>query len=70
MGIQFDGFVKLPRDGVYAFHLKSDDGSDLLVGDPRPLQVEVIGSDGLVEGHRIPDDRVLVNEDTSFWAEL
>jgi signal transduction histidine kinase len=70
VGMQFDGFVKLPRDGVYTFHLKSDDGSDLLVGDARPLRVEVIGSDSLVEGHRIPDGHVLVNEDTSFWAVL
>jgi len=70
VGMQFDGFVKLPRDGVYTFYLKSDDGSDLLVGDARPPRVEVIGSYSLVEGHRIADDHVLVNEDTSFWAEL
>jgi hypothetical protein len=70
VGLQFDGYLKVPRDGVYTFYLKSDDGTDLLVGETRPLRVEITGSDGLVEGQPIVDNHVLVNEASSFWAEL
>jgi signal transduction histidine kinase len=70
VGLQFDGFFKVPREGVYTFYLKSDDGSDLFVGESKPVRLEVIGSDGIVEGHSIADDRNLVGEQNSFWAEL
>lgn len=32
-GLTFDGFVKVPIDGVYAFSINSDDGSRLYVSD-------------------------------------
>jgi signal transduction histidine kinase len=70
VGMQFDGFLKVPRDGVYTFHLKSDDGSDLFVGNSKPLQIEVTGSNGLVEQHSIVDGRVPTIADKPFWAEL
>jgi len=31
LGIKFTGFLRIPRDGEYTFHLTSDDGSRLLV---------------------------------------
>jgi signal transduction histidine kinase len=34
VGLEFRGFITIPTDGVYTFHLASDDGSRLLVGDP------------------------------------
>ena len=36
------GFLRVPRDGVYAFYTVSDDGSKLYLGD-----VEVVNNDGL-----------------------
>jgi len=33
MGLVFSGYVKIDRDGIYTFHLASDDGSTLHVGD-------------------------------------
>jgi signal transduction histidine kinase len=70
VGIQFDGFLNVPRNGVYTFYLKSDDGGDLSLGDPEPARVEVIGSDGFVERHAIVDGHVPAIERESFWAEL
>jgi S1-C subfamily serine protease len=32
-GLKFTGFVKVPADGVYFFYTKSDDGSQLYIGD-------------------------------------
>lgn len=31
-GLRFEGFLKLPKTGVYTFHLRSDDGSRLQLG--------------------------------------
>jgi signal transduction histidine kinase len=70
VGMQFDGFLKVPRDGVYTFYLKSDDGSDLFVGDPRPIKLEVVGADGLVEPHSISEGRIFAGVDNSYWATL
>jgi signal transduction histidine kinase len=33
-GVRFDGFLTMPRDGVYTFRVSSDDGSRLFVGQP------------------------------------
>jgi hypothetical protein len=41
-GLQFQGFVKLPADGLYAFFTKSDDGSQLRIGDRL-----IVDNDGL-----------------------
>jgi alpha-mannosidase len=41
-GLTFDGYIKIPTDGLYDFYLSSDDGSDLFIGDSL-----VIDNDGL-----------------------
>jgi PA14 domain-containing protein/glucodextranase-like protein/carboxypeptidase-like protein/alpha/beta hydrolase family protein DUF900/thrombospondin type 3 repeat protein len=41
-GFQFNGYVKVEHDGVYNFHLRSDDGSTLWIGDQL-----VVDNDGL-----------------------
>jgi signal transduction histidine kinase len=33
VGLEFNGFITIPRDGVYTFHVASDDGSRLFVGE-------------------------------------
>jgi hexosaminidase len=32
-GLRFTGYLRVPADGVYTFHLVSDDGSRLWIGD-------------------------------------
>ncbi len=41
VGIEFSGFIRLPEDGVYTFHVTSDDGSRLFVG-AASLDIRVI----------------------------
>ena len=42
VGLVFEGFVRVPAEGIYAFHLWSDDGSALFVGGE-----QVVDNDGL-----------------------
>ena len=39
---RFQGYVQVPRDGLYTFYTASDDGSDIYIGDQR-----VVNNDGL-----------------------
>jgi signal transduction histidine kinase len=43
VGLEFSGFIKIPRDGVYTFSVASDDGSRLFVGDPT-VKVRVLSN--------------------------
>ena len=42
VALQFTGTIEVPRDGLYRFHLKSDDGSRLWVGQPK-AHLQVVG---------------------------
>ena len=46
VGLQFDGYLQVPHDGLYIFYLTSDDGSQLFIGE-QPLKLEVLGSSEL-----------------------
>ena len=41
-GLRFTGWIDVPRQGVYTFYTRSDDGSTLSIGDTL-----VVGNDGL-----------------------
>jgi signal transduction histidine kinase len=43
IGLEFNGYLQVPRDGLYTFYLTSDDGSRMFVGE-QPLRLEVIGT--------------------------
>jgi len=51
-GLEFTGYIKVPKDGVYAFFVESDDGSKMYIGDDL-----VIDNDGL---HGLAEKRGLV----------
>ena len=40
--LEFSGFVKISKAGLYTFYTNSDDGSKLMIGD-----TEVVNNDGL-----------------------
>ncbi|HUA39775.1 MAG TPA: ATP-binding protein [Candidatus Sulfopaludibacter sp.] len=48
VGLQFTGYLQIPRDGLYTFYLTSDDGSQLFIGD-QSLRLETIGRIALPE---------------------
>jgi hypothetical protein len=41
-GFQYNGFINIPKNGVYGFYTDSDDGSQLFIGDQL-----VVNNDGL-----------------------
>lgn len=41
-GFRFSGYIQVPRDGLYTFTTRTDDGSTLFIGDKR-----VVDNDGL-----------------------
>ena len=49
-GLVFNGYVKVPADGVYAFGLNTDDGSRLVVADSVVIDNDGIHGDGEVNG--------------------
>jgi signal transduction histidine kinase len=67
VGVQFSGFLEVPRDGVYTFHLRSDDGSRLFVGRPT-LRLEVLGAGQLPEPKPIAIGQSLQESEASRWT--
>lgn len=47
-GLRINGFIRVPRDGIYTFHLTSDDGSKLLIGDRIVIDLD---------GYHAPEER-------------
>src|SRR5208282_1848328 len=43
VGLEFNGFITIPRDGAYTFHVASNDGSRLFVGESS-LDVRVLSN--------------------------
>ena len=48
IGLEFTGYLQVPRDGLYTFYLTSDDGSRLFIDEPPP-DIAVIGTTNLPE---------------------
>jgi len=69
VGLQFDGFIDVPRDGDYIFHVLSDDGSRLFIGDSS-LRIHSVAHE------TIPPPRPMVmkanpEQNPEFqWAEI
>jgi hypothetical protein len=53
-GLTFNGYIKIPSDGLYDFYLSSDDGSFLYIGDSL-----VINNDGLHGTGEVPGEIAL-----------
>ena len=43
VGLEFSGYLEVPRAGLYAFETESDDGSRLFVGE-QPVSLERVGA--------------------------
>jgi hypothetical protein len=67
VGIQFSGYLAVPRDGLYTFRTKSDDGSQLFVGEPS-LQVAVIGRAEWPRPRQIVIGQTLHDGEDGQWA--
>ena len=49
-GLTFDGYIKIPSDGLYRFYLSSDDGSRLTISDTLVVDNDGLHGEGDVTG--------------------
>ena len=69
IGAVFEGFMAVPRAGLYTFHLKSDDGSRIFVGKPT-LRAKVIGVMTQPQPQRITVGQALSAAEDGQWVEV
>lgn len=68
-GVQFQGFLNIPRRGRYTFYLNSDDGSRLFI-DSVPPAISISGVDGLPNPVSISPGQPLAKGANLLWAEV
>jgi signal transduction histidine kinase len=67
IGVQFTGEIEVPRAGLYRFFLKSDDGSQLFVGNSS-LRVAVIGIGEFPRPRPVALGQTLADDEDLRWA--
>ena len=69
VGIQFTGFIDIPRSGLYTFSTESDDGSLLFIDDSF-LVVKPTGKTGLPTPQRISPGQPLTQTEDCKWSTV
>jgi signal transduction histidine kinase len=69
VAIEFDGFLEVPRDGVYTFSTLSDDGSQLFL-DEQPTRLSIVGRAPLPAPLPVAARQVLRSDEQDRWAEV
>ncbi|MGA9777099.1 MAG: ATP-binding protein [Verrucomicrobiia bacterium] len=69
VGLQFTGYLQVPRDGLYTFYLTSDDGSQLFIGEPS-LRLETIGQIALPRPRQMIIGQTLSESGGYQWVEV
>jgi signal transduction histidine kinase len=69
VGVEFNGFLDVPRAGVYTFDTTSDDGSELFVGGPSML-VTVIGHCVRPEPQPLELGRTVTGDEDFQWVQV
>lgn len=68
VALRFSGWLQVPRDGLYMFYARSDDGSRIFAGTPL-CQLEVLGSADLPMPERISAGQLLGGAGC-HWGEI
>ncbi|HTI70697.1 MAG TPA: PA14 domain-containing protein, partial [Candidatus Limnocylindria bacterium] len=69
VAVDFNGYLRVPTDGAYTFHLSSDDGSQLFFGHP-PFKLEITGTNQVPQPRPFLGGEILgPNEPPAQWAE-
>lgn len=69
VGLQFNGFIEIPRDGLYTFYVRSDDGSRLFIGESS-LEVNVQGGETPWLPRSIGSEVFAPEEQEYQWMEI
>ncbi len=67
--MSFQGFVEVPRDGMYVFSLNSDDGSVLSLNVETP-RVSVVGDASIPLPRPIAPRQILGGDQSEIWAAV
>jgi len=67
VGLQFEGFISIPENGLYSFHLRSDDGGRLFVGRPF-VDLRVLNQEPAVAAEVTPAS--LLETSHGSWVRL
>lgn len=68
VGVKFTGYLHVPQAGLYRFYLRSDDGSQLFIGNPT-VTVTVTGTNSLPVPRRVLPGQAQGPDEEIFWAE-
>jgi signal transduction histidine kinase/uncharacterized protein YdeI (BOF family) len=69
VGLLFSGYVRIPRDGLYTFYTRSDDGSRLFIGDSS-ARIESLGQAPLPSPKNIGTAETAPSENEFEWSEI
>jgi len=69
VGLAFDGFIEVERNGLYTFYVRSDDGSQLFLINP-PTQLTMKGAGKVPAPRKIVIRQPLSDKSGPFWAEV
>lgn len=69
VGLRFFGFLDVPRDGNYTFHISSDDGSRLSIGKS-DVQLEILGKNQLPPPRELFIGQLLGQSEDGTWGRV
>jgi signal transduction histidine kinase len=69
VGLEFAGYIRIPRSGTYTFYLTSDDGSRLFIGPPS-LRMRTVGAGELPSAIPVALRETLPDEPEFQWSSL
>jgi signal transduction histidine kinase len=69
VGLEFTGYVEVPREGLYTFDTESDDGSLLYVGESAPA-LERVGPGAPPAARKVVVAQTLPEHEEPQWVEV
>ena len=69
VGLEFSGYLEVPREGLYTFETESDDGSRLFVGEPS-LSLERLGAGTPPAPRQLIVAQLLPEDEAPHWTEV
>jgi signal transduction histidine kinase len=69
VGLSFTGFLEVPRDGLYTFYTRSDDGSRIFVGR-QLLDLQSLGRAAFPKPIPLAIGEILTEDQDGQWAQV
>jgi signal transduction histidine kinase len=69
VGMVFDGFINIPKEGNYTFWINSDDGSRFYIG-ANFLHLQIAGTPGLPAPQEFASDETVTEDHNCQWTEV